>query len=395
MSASPLSARSIAHGCLSNWAAVADAHLSQSNEATIQIELAVSRDGIRWTRPFRNEYFLPCNTNNAFDGDSNGHGAERQVGMMPLHVSAQASGPSHSSFLSDVQCCLWTSATPQLVNDKLRFYYGGYSNGLALDKAVTSGIGLATIPLDRFAGVRPIQSIKVSDDSQDSRRELTFCAPHRACSAANGSVDHGVYSTVPCKVDLDCKLAQSCNGAKVVCTANGLCGAGTCTKSGAGSEPGSVGCGLVCQCDDHGGTTACIGPQNDDKPNAGIGPLSIGQVTFRPRPIQASVCELLVNADTQTPGSSVSVEILDSMGFRVRGFGANGGANQSEGIHEAIPITGVDTLNATARWKTSSRAPAGAPAVHSIKSLPEGRYMVRVFLAGRATLYSLTFSEQC
>ena len=72
---------------------------NQSNAATIQIELATSRDGVRWARPFRDEYFLPCNPATAFDGDSNGHGAERQ-------------------------CCLWTSATPQIVGGEIRFYYG-------------------------------------------------------------------------------------------------------------------------------------------------------------------------------------------------------------------------------------------------------------------------------
>ena len=71
---------------------------NQSNYATIQIELAVSRDGVRWSRPFRDEYFLPCNPTTAFDGDSNGHG--------------------------DRQCCLWTSATPQIVGGEIRFYYG-------------------------------------------------------------------------------------------------------------------------------------------------------------------------------------------------------------------------------------------------------------------------------
>jgi hypothetical protein len=192
---------------------------------------------------------------------------------------------------------------------------GGYQNGLAANKIITSGIGLATIPLDRFAGVRPIQNIKVNDDPQNSRRELTYCVPHRACSAANASVDRGVYSTVACKADSDCKLANSCNGEKVVCTTKGVCGAAACTKLGAGSEPGSIGCGLVCSCDDHAGTTACIGPQNDEQPGDGLGPLSIGQITFRARHIPATVCELLVNADTSSRGSSVAVEILDAKGY--------------------------------------------------------------------------------
>ena len=53
-------------------------------------------------------------------------------------------------------------------------------------------------------------------------------------------------------------------------------------------------------------------------------------------------------------------------------MGANGGVNLS-GIHEAVPIAGVDSINATARWKVASGG--GAPQLHSIASLPEGRYM--------------------
>ena len=190
----------------------------------------------------------------------------------------------------------------------------GYSNGLSFNKEITSGIGLATARLDRFAGVRAYQRIKVDSDPQDSRRELTFCVPKRPCSAANSSIDRGVYAPVPCKANADCAMAHTCNGQKVICTARGVCGAAVCTGAGAGSQPGTVGCGLVCQCNDHGGTTACIGPQND-KPAAPAddGPLSVGQITFRPRLISAAVCELLINADTSGRGASLSVEILDTM----------------------------------------------------------------------------------
>jgi len=89
-------------------------------------------------------------------------------------------------------------------------------------------------------------------------------------------------------------------------------------------------------------------------------------------------------------------DLVDAQGFRVRGFAANSGVNQSTGIHEAIPITNLDSVNATARWRRSSINESSAISPpHSIKELPEGRYMVRVFLAGTATLYSLTFSEDC
>jgi hypothetical protein len=68
-----------------------------------------------------------------------------------------------------------------------------------------------------------------------------------------------------------------------------------------------------------------------------------GQVTLRPRHIgsrgngsggsstaasgggSSGGCELLINADATGLGAAVSVEILDTMGFKVRGFGANGG----------------------------------------------------------------------
>jgi hypothetical protein len=59
-----------------------------------------------------------------------------------------------------------------------------------------------------------------------------------------------------------------------------------------------------------------------------------GMVTLQPRHIGVASgtgavgidgCELLINADTTGPTAAVAVELLDSMGFRVRGFGANGG----------------------------------------------------------------------
>ena len=70
-----------------------------------------------------------------------------------------------------------------------------------------------------------------------------FCVPQRPCSAANGSVDRGTYKPVPCKADSDCAFADgSCNGQKLAC-AKGMCGAAACTGSGAGFDPGTVGCG--------------------------------------------------------------------------------------------------------------------------------------------------------
>ena len=332
-----------------------------SNENTIQIELVVSRDGYRWTRPFRDQYWLPCNSESAFDGS--------------VHEGVRG-------------CCIWSSSTPQLVGQELRLYYGAYSSGLGRSGhgllPNQTGIGLATIPVDRFAGVRPMQHLHgPGHDSQDSRAEHTFCLAGRPCSTANGSVDRGQWDTVSCSSDSDCSMAKSCNGHKVVC-AKGKCGAAACTGSGSGVQPGTVGCGLLCRCTG----TSCIGPQNDKPPHPAT---RIGMVTFRARLIAANVCELLVNADTSHGAdSSVSVELLDTMGFRVRGFGADGGVPSENSGHEAVPISGVDTLNTSARWR---KTPGAAP--HSLKGLPEGKYMVRVYLTGQATLYSLTFSEKC
>ena len=63
---------------------------------TINIELAVSVDGRNWSRPFQNDYVLPRGDGDAFDGGS-----------------------------------IFTNATPVVLDDEIRFYYGAYS-GLSL-----------------------------------------------------------------------------------------------------------------------------------------------------------------------------------------------------------------------------------------------------------------------
>ncbi len=92
----------------------------------MDIELAVSRDGYRWERPFRQPSFLPKSSGNQFDSGS-----------------------------------LFTNATPVFLEDEVRFYYGGYSQGATGgdDYSLASGIGLATLPRDRFAGLRPQDKI--------------------------------------------------------------------------------------------------------------------------------------------------------------------------------------------------------------------------------------------
>jgi hypothetical protein len=91
-------------------------------------ELAVSRDGINWLRHFRDVPFIGLD-------------------------------PYKNNFDSG---CIWSSETPVILDDEIRFYYGGYSGlwnygGDLLRKP--SGVGLATIRRDRFAGIKPIEAL--------------------------------------------------------------------------------------------------------------------------------------------------------------------------------------------------------------------------------------------
>jgi hypothetical protein len=98
------------------------------------IELAISRDGFAWSRPFRDTMFLPVGAADQFD-----------------------------------TARLWSNATPVVLDDEIRFYYGGAENPWQFGKGEynwgskkrmpKTGIGLATLPLDRFAGLRPIEKI--------------------------------------------------------------------------------------------------------------------------------------------------------------------------------------------------------------------------------------------
>lgn len=89
-------------------------------------ELAISRDGLCWQRPFRQPFFLPRNSGNQFDSGS-----------------------------------ILTNGTPVLLGDEFRFYYGGYSEGAtgADDYSLTTGVGLASLPRDRFASLSPQQQL--------------------------------------------------------------------------------------------------------------------------------------------------------------------------------------------------------------------------------------------
>lgn len=89
----------------------------------IDIELMVSRDGLTWQRPFRDQFVLSRGPAGRFDSGS-----------------------------------IFTNSTPVVLDDEIRFYYAGYSQGAtgATDSKLISGIGLATVPRDRLAGIRPV-----------------------------------------------------------------------------------------------------------------------------------------------------------------------------------------------------------------------------------------------
>jgi hypothetical protein len=96
--------------------------IDSAHTGLMPTELAISRDGYQLSRPFRDTWFIPVDGLDAFDSGA-----------------------------------IWTNATPIITEDEIRFYYGAYSGNWkqGLIKKPT-GIGLATIPRDRFAGLRAI-----------------------------------------------------------------------------------------------------------------------------------------------------------------------------------------------------------------------------------------------
>jgi hypothetical protein len=98
------------------------------------IELALSRDGVTWSRPFRGTPFLPVGEPGRFDAGR-----------------------------------IWSNATPIVLEDEIRFYYGAYEHPWKFGQQPypwdgkthipKSGLGLATLPLDRFAGIRPLERL--------------------------------------------------------------------------------------------------------------------------------------------------------------------------------------------------------------------------------------------
>ena len=116
------------HGCYFclNQILSARAEASGAKADAMHIELMISRDGLRWERPFRDTEFI----DNAQQPFSNGG--------------------------------VFTNATPVLLEDEIRFYYGGYNSGAIgggkrlTDPSQQSGVGFASIPINRFAGIRPV-----------------------------------------------------------------------------------------------------------------------------------------------------------------------------------------------------------------------------------------------
>ena len=107
--------------------------LDRGGGGVIDVELMLSRDGYDWQRPFRNEFFLPRGATGAFDGGS-----------------------------------IFTNSTPVILEDEIRFYYGGYSAGATSgdNSRHASGIGVATLPRDRFAGIAPQARTDLSTQRQ-------------------------------------------------------------------------------------------------------------------------------------------------------------------------------------------------------------------------------------
>lgn len=99
--------------------------LDRKAKGTIDIELMTSRDGLAWERPFRGNYFLARSEADLFDSRA-----------------------------------MFTNSTPVVLEDEIRFYYGAYNQspigGVKIDTGPRSGVGMASIPRDRFAGLRPV-----------------------------------------------------------------------------------------------------------------------------------------------------------------------------------------------------------------------------------------------
>jgi len=135
-----------------------------SGSGDMPAELALSRNGVDWQRPFKDTAFLPVATDrDAFDAG-----------------------------------CLWTNAMPVFLDEAIRFYYGAYTGWNSDVESDNSGIGLATLPRNRFVGVEPIDrigQITLKPLELDGRRRLTVNA-----DAANGSIRVEVLTLGGCRL---------------------------------------------------------------------------------------------------------------------------------------------------------------------------------------------------
>lgn len=99
--------------------------LNRRGKLAIDLELMTSRDGIVWERPFRKQFFL----------------ARSQPGLFDSRT-------------------ILSNSTPIMLEDEMRFYYGASNvaplEGVKSDPGQRSGVGMVSLPLDRFAGLRPV-----------------------------------------------------------------------------------------------------------------------------------------------------------------------------------------------------------------------------------------------
>ena len=114
--------------------------LDRPGGGTMDIELMLSHDGLDWRRPFREDLWLKRSPGEQFDSG-----------------------------------CILTNADMVIEGREMRFYYGAYSSGaigggsnITGDKQ-KSGVGLVSLPLDRFAGLRsepqpPTPKVKAPPD---------------------------------------------------------------------------------------------------------------------------------------------------------------------------------------------------------------------------------------
>jgi hypothetical protein len=99
--------------------------LNRPGGGTMDIEFMLSRDGLDWQRPFRGDLWLKRSSGDQFDSGT-----------------------------------LATNADLIIEGREMRFYYGAYSSGaIGGGSNITgdqqkSGVGMVSLPLDRFAGLR-------------------------------------------------------------------------------------------------------------------------------------------------------------------------------------------------------------------------------------------------